>query len=65
MCVCLFPGDEAQLVFTTSKGIQLKSITRSEYKGLAPHVPGPGPLAAAASDRTLYWAQHGTGSIYR
>lgn len=61
--MCIFSGDEAQLVFTSSKGIQLKNISRSEYMELAPHVPGP--LAVMISNRTLYWAQQGRGSIYR
>lgn len=60
---CKAEGDEAQLVFTTSKGIQLKNISSSEYREVAPHVPGP--LAVMISNRTLYWAQQGRVSIYR
>ncbi|XP_054459186.1 low-density lipoprotein receptor-related protein 8-like [Anoplopoma fimbria] len=62
---CKAKGEEAQLVFTSSKGIHWISITGSEYREPAPHLPGPGPVAALASNRTLYWAQQGQGSIYR
>ncbi|XP_069558413.1 low-density lipoprotein receptor-like [Brachyistius frenatus] len=62
---CKAKGDDAQLVFTTSKGIQWKNISGTEHKELTPHLPGPGPVAAVASNRTLYWAQQGRGSIYR
>ncbi|XP_051803552.1 low-density lipoprotein receptor-related protein 8-like isoform X2 [Acanthochromis polyacanthus] len=62
---CNAKGDEPQLVFTTSEGIQWKSITGSESRKLAPHLPGPGPLATVASNRMVYWAQQGQGSIYR
>ncbi|XP_041862489.1 low-density lipoprotein receptor-related protein 8-like [Melanotaenia boesemani] len=62
---CKAKGEEAQLVFTTSKGIQFNSLVNSENKVLAPHLPGPGPVAVVASNRTLYWAQHGQKSIYR
>ncbi|XP_072244889.1 low-density lipoprotein receptor-related protein 8-like [Leuresthes tenuis] len=62
---CKAKGDEAQLVFTTSTGIQLANLIHSEYKPLAPNVPGSGPVAVVTSNRTLYWAQQGRGSIYR
>lgn len=62
---CNAKGDEPQLVFTTSEGIQWKSIIGPENQKLAPRLPGPGPVAAVASKRILYWAQQGRGSIYR
>ncbi|KAK9519470.1 hypothetical protein VZT92_022198 [Zoarces viviparus] len=62
---CKAKGDGAQLVFASSKGIRWISITGSEYREPAPHLPGPGPVAALASNRTLYWARHGQGSVYR
>ncbi|KAL7397623.1 hypothetical protein ABVT39_025109 [Epinephelus coioides] len=62
---CKAKGDEAQLVFTSSKGIQLKSMTGTEYREAAPHIPGPGPVGALASNRSLYWARQGRGSVYR
>ncbi|KAM8875172.1 low-density lipoprotein receptor-related protein 8-like isoform 2-T2 [Spinachia spinachia] len=62
---CKAKGDEAQLVFTSSKGIQLMSITGSRCREPAPHLPGPGPVAALASNRTLYWAGQGPNSLYR
>nr|XP_020467750.1 low-density lipoprotein receptor-like isoform X2 [Monopterus albus] len=62
---CKANGDEAQLVFTSSKGIRQMSITGTEYKALGPRLPGTGPVAVLVSNRTLYWAQQGRGSIYR
>ncbi|XP_026201282.1 very low-density lipoprotein receptor-like isoform X2 [Anabas testudineus] len=64
---CQAKGDEAQLVFTSSKGMQRISISHTEYRELELHLPGPGPgpVAPLASNRTLYWAQQGQGSIYR
>ncbi|XP_040897214.1 low-density lipoprotein receptor-related protein 8-like [Toxotes jaculatrix] len=62
---CKAKGSEAQLVFTSSKGMQWISIIDTEYRELAPHLPGPGPVAALASNSTLYWAPLGRGSIYR
>ncbi|XP_023282321.1 low-density lipoprotein receptor-related protein 8-like [Seriola lalandi dorsalis] len=62
---CKAKGDEAQLVFTSSKGMQRSSIPGTEHRELAPHLPGPGPVAALISNSTLYWAQKGRGSIYR
>uniref|UniRef100_A0A1A7YX56 Uncharacterized protein n=1 Tax=Iconisemion striatum TaxID=60296 RepID=A0A1A7YX56_9TELE len=59
---CRANGEEAQLVFTSSKGIQLG---RSESKSLAASLPGPGPVAVMASNHTFYWAQRELGSIYR
>ncbi|XP_042337393.1 low-density lipoprotein receptor-related protein 8-like [Plectropomus leopardus] len=60
---CKAKGDEAQLVFTSSKGMHWISMTGTKYKEMVPHLPGPGPVAALAFDRTLYWAKQ--GSIYR
>ncbi|XP_070688328.1 low-density lipoprotein receptor-like [Pempheris klunzingeri] len=62
---CKAKGDEAHLVFTSSKGMRWTSITGSEYKEAAAHLPGPGPVAALASNQTLYWARQGRGSVYR
>ncbi|XP_074490741.1 low-density lipoprotein receptor-related protein 8-like isoform X1 [Sebastes fasciatus] len=62
---CKAKGDKATLVFTSSKGIQWISTTGTEYRELAPHLPGPGPVATLASNRTLYWAWQGRGSVYR
>ncbi|XP_044218108.1 low-density lipoprotein receptor-like [Thunnus albacares] len=62
---CKAKGNEAQLVFTTSKEIRWINITGAESGQLTSHLSGPGPVAALASDRTLYWAQQGRGSIYR
>ncbi|XP_071342095.1 low-density lipoprotein receptor-like isoform X2 [Trachinotus anak] len=62
---CKAKGDEARLVFTSSKGMQRISITATEYRDLAPHLPGPGPVAALVSNSTLFWARQGRGSIYR
>ncbi|XP_076583327.1 low-density lipoprotein receptor-related protein 8-like [Chaetodon auriga] len=62
---CKAKGDEARLVFTSSKGMRWISTTGTEYREPAPHLPGPGPVAALASNRTLYWARQGQGSIYR
>ncbi|KAM7409608.1 hypothetical protein PAMA_001206 [Pampus argenteus] len=61
---CKAKGDAAELVVTTSKEIRWMSITGTEYRQLAPHLTGLGPVAALASNRTLYWAQQGRGSIY-
>lgn len=60
---CKAKGDEAQLVFTSSKGIQW--MTGTQYRETVPHIPGPGPVAALASNRSLYWARQGRGSVYR
>ncbi|MEQ2247182.1 hypothetical protein ILYODFUR_006648 [Ilyodon furcidens] len=62
---CKAKGNEAQLVFSSSKGIHVKHLINTEYKVLVPHLPGPGPVAVLASNRTVYWAQRGRGSIYR
>ncbi|XP_061594512.1 low-density lipoprotein receptor-like [Cololabis saira] len=62
---CKAKGDDAQLVFSTSRGVYLKSLTSSEHKTLAPNLPGLGPVAVLVSNRTLYWAHQGRGSIYR
>ncbi|XP_029286159.1 low-density lipoprotein receptor-like [Cottoperca gobio] len=62
---CKAKGDEAQLVFTSSKGIRWISITGTEYREPALHLPGSGPVAALASNQTLYWARQGQDSVYR
>ncbi|XP_062280416.1 very low-density lipoprotein receptor-like [Scomber scombrus] len=62
---CKAKGEGAQLVFTTCKEIQWTSITGTEFGQLAPHFPGLGPVAVLASNRTLYRARQGRGSIYR
>ncbi|XP_036971783.1 low-density lipoprotein receptor-related protein 8-like [Acanthopagrus latus] len=62
---CKAKGDAAQLIFTSSKGIRRLTVTGAEYRELAPHFPGAGPVAALVSNRTLYWARPGRGSIYR
>ncbi|XP_029356079.1 low-density lipoprotein receptor-like isoform X2 [Echeneis naucrates] len=62
---CKARGDEAQLVFTSAKGLRRTSLTGTETKSLGPHLSGPGPVAALVSNRTLYWAWQGRGSIYR
>ncbi|XP_059196386.1 low-density lipoprotein receptor-like [Centropristis striata] len=62
---CRAKGEEAQLVFSSSKGIRSISITGAEYRTPPPHLAGPGPLAALASNRTLYWAPGGRGAVYR
>ncbi|GAA6232891.1 low-density lipoprotein receptor-like isoform X1 [Lates japonicus] len=62
---CKATGDEAQLVFTSSKGMQWMSITGTEYRELAQHLPGTGPVVALASNSTLYWAWQGQDNIYR
>ncbi|TDH08738.1 hypothetical protein EPR50_G00100380 [Perca flavescens] len=62
---CKAKGNEAQLVFTSSKGMCWTSITGTEYREPAARLPGPGPVAALASNRTLYWARQGKGSVYR
>ncbi|XP_041647325.1 low-density lipoprotein receptor-like [Cheilinus undulatus] len=62
---CKAKGDEAQLVFTSSKGMRWINFNGTEYRELTPHISGPGPVAALASNRTLYWARQGPGSAYR
>ncbi|XP_017268828.1 low-density lipoprotein receptor-related protein 8 [Kryptolebias marmoratus] len=62
---CRANGEAAQLVFTASKGVRIKSLISSDLKALAPHLPGSGPIAAMASNHTLYWAPKDQGSIYR
>ncbi|XP_032382549.1 very low-density lipoprotein receptor isoform X2 [Etheostoma spectabile] len=62
---CKAKGNVAQLFFTSSKGMCWTSIAGTEYRELAAHLQGPGPVAALASNRTLYWARQGKGSIYR
>ncbi|CAN9500946.1 unnamed protein product [Ophioblennius macclurei] len=63
---CKAKGDEAQLVFTSSKGIQWRDLSGPHVGEPAPHFPpGSGPVAAVASSRTLYWSPRGQGLIYR
>ncbi|XP_038147474.1 low-density lipoprotein receptor-like [Cyprinodon tularosa] len=62
---CKANGNEAQLVFSSSTGIQVKNLTSKKYRVLVPPSPGPGPITALASNHTVYWAQQGQGSIYR
>ncbi|XP_016521443.1 low-density lipoprotein receptor-related protein 8-like [Poecilia formosa] len=62
---CKTEGREAQLVFSTSKGIQVKNLINKEYSILVPHSPGHGPIAVLASTHNVYWAERGRGSIYR
>ncbi|KAF7656089.1 hypothetical protein LDENG_00046480, partial [Lucifuga dentata] len=62
---CKAKGDAALLAFSTSKGMRWINITGTEYGEVASHLPGPGPVAAWAPNRTLYWAPQGRGSIYR
>lgn len=63
--LCMFSGDRAQVVVTSSKGIRWLSTAGTEYKEVAPRLPGPGPVAALVSNRTLYMARQGRDSIYR
>ncbi|KAK2908004.1 low-density lipoprotein receptor-like isoform X2 [Channa argus] len=62
---CKAKGDEAQLVFTSSEGMGWMNIPGTEYSKLGPNLPGPGPVAALASNSTLYWAEEQQGFIYR
>uniref|UniRef100_UPI0037E90A9B low-density lipoprotein receptor-related protein 8-like n=1 Tax=Semicossyphus pulcher TaxID=241346 RepID=UPI0037E90A9B len=62
---CTAKGGEAQLVFTSSKGIRRISINGTEPREPAAHVLGPGPVVALVSNQTLYWARQGQGSVYR
>nr|XP_046247889.1 low-density lipoprotein receptor-like [Scatophagus argus] len=62
---CKAKGDDAQLVFTSSEGVRWTGITGTQYGETTGHLPGPGPVVTLASNRTLYWASQGRGSIYR
>ncbi|KAM7011957.1 low-density lipoprotein receptor-related protein 8-like [Tautogolabrus adspersus] len=62
---CKAKGDEAQLVFTSSKGMRGISITGTELREPASHISGPGPVVVLASNQTVFWAQQGRGSVYR
>ncbi|XP_074525130.1 low-density lipoprotein receptor-related protein 8-like [Halichoeres trimaculatus] len=64
---CKAKGEEAELVFTSSEQIQVMGVTNSELREPALHIsgPGPGPVAALVSERTLFWARQGRGSVYR
>ncbi|XP_034035937.1 low-density lipoprotein receptor-like isoform X2 [Thalassophryne amazonica] len=57
--------DLAQLVFSTSKGLQWMNISSTKYTQLVSHLPGSGPVSAFAQTHTLYWAWQGQGSIFR
>ncbi|XP_028258864.1 low-density lipoprotein receptor-related protein 8-like isoform X2 [Parambassis ranga] len=64
--VCEAKGDKAQLVFSSSKGVQWRSVTGNEENKLAPHLPGLGAITGVASNGSLYWAAPGrAGAIYR
>ncbi|XP_068175516.1 low-density lipoprotein receptor-like isoform X2 [Antennarius striatus] len=62
---CRAKGGEAQLVFASSKGMRWINITGTDYREPARHLAGRGPVAALASNRTLYWARPGWASISR
>ncbi|XP_026179512.1 low-density lipoprotein receptor-related protein 8-like isoform X2 [Mastacembelus armatus] len=62
---CKARGGEAQLVFSSSKGMHWMNITGKEHREVEVPFPGMGPVAALVSNRTLFWAQKGEGSIYR
>ncbi|KAK5907103.1 hypothetical protein CesoFtcFv8_004987 [Champsocephalus esox] len=62
---CKAKGEEAQLVFPSSQGIQTISVTGTEHRRLALYLPGSGPVATLVSNRTLYWARPGRSSVYR
>ncbi|XP_032428334.1 low-density lipoprotein receptor-like [Xiphophorus hellerii] len=62
---CKAEGSEAQLVFSSSKGIQVKNLINKEHSILVPHSPGHGPIAVLASTHNVYWTERGRGSMYR
>ncbi|KAM3619928.1 uncharacterized protein V6R79_015960 [Siganus canaliculatus] len=62
---CKAKGTEAQLFFTSSKGLRRISLSGAENQQPAQHVPAQGPVAALVSNRTLYWTRQSRGSIYR
>ncbi|KAF3835250.1 hypothetical protein F7725_027808 [Dissostichus mawsoni] len=62
---CKAKGEEAQLVFPSSQGIRTISVTGTEHRRPALYLPGSGPVATLVSNRTLYWARPGRGSVYR
>ncbi|XP_029004454.1 low-density lipoprotein receptor-like isoform X2 [Betta splendens] len=61
---CRAEGDEAQLAFSSSTGLHWIRVSDTELRELGPRGSGPGPVAVLASNRTLYWAKQGLGSIY-
>lgn len=58
-------GDVAQLVLSSSEGVRRVNTAGMEYREMAAHLLGPGPMAALTANRTVYWARPGQGSIYR
>ncbi|KAL1023264.1 hypothetical protein UPYG_G00038440 [Umbra pygmaea] len=62
---CNAKGDVAQLVFSTSEGVQLVNTSGMDYRLIDAQLLGPGPLAAFTENHTLYWARPRQGSIYR
>uniref|UniRef100_A0A673Y202 Very low-density lipoprotein receptor-like n=1 Tax=Salmo trutta TaxID=8032 RepID=A0A673Y202_SALTR len=62
---CKAKGDVAQLVLSSSEGVRWVNTAGMEYREIAAHLLGPGPMAALTANRTLYWARPGQGSIYR
>ncbi|XP_061884070.1 low-density lipoprotein receptor-related protein 8-like [Entelurus aequoreus] len=62
--VCKAKGVEAQLLVSTHEGLVQIGLGGVAHRTVAAHVAGPGPVAALASNNTLYLACQGT-SIYR
>ncbi|XP_076009223.1 low-density lipoprotein receptor-like [Genypterus blacodes] len=62
---CKVKGEVAQLVFSSSEGLQRVSVAGADSRDLTPHFSGPGPVATWTSNHTSYWAPQGRGSIYR
>ncbi|XP_036833869.1 low-density lipoprotein receptor-related protein 8 isoform X3 [Oncorhynchus mykiss] len=62
---CKAKGDVAQLVLSSSEGVRRVNTAGMEYREMAAHLLGPGPMAALTANRTVYWARPGQGSIYR
>ncbi|XP_054646782.1 low-density lipoprotein receptor-related protein 8-like [Dunckerocampus dactyliophorus] len=62
---CKAKGVEARLLVSTPKGLVQMGLGGAACRTLTAHVPGPGPVAALASNNTLYLAWQGQTSIYR
>ncbi|XP_057697780.1 low-density lipoprotein receptor-related protein 8-like isoform X2 [Corythoichthys intestinalis] len=62
---CKAKGVDAQLLVSTSQGVVQLVLSGAASRMLAVHRSGPGPLAALASNNTLYMAHQRQGSIYR
>ncbi|XP_029562547.1 very low-density lipoprotein receptor isoform X1 [Salmo trutta] len=62
---CKAKGDVAQLVLSSFEGVRRVNTAGMEYREMAAHLLGPGPMAALTANRTVYWARPGQGSIYR